>query len=302
LPRQRKVSKRKAALCRFYPAFLSFVGGWQKECPYSFANVRHPCRTPSGYSQQNLRILGAPKGTIPLLPNSRINVNDKLRKYWLYFSLVAGLTATHANAAESLVSQINALQGRYNIQISGLEKIQNAEITPIDGNVEQQIKYLLSGYNHVVGRDSRGKINRLVILNKAEKSPDQRILLPINQQQNHSTVTVSLTGDGRNWQTIEMVMDTGADLVVLPDSMIPLLGINPSDLAPSRMQTANGVVQARTGQLREIRIAGERVEQVDVAFVADRQLGDNRLLGMSLLNRFQVSIDEKEHLVTLIRK
>lgn len=68
------------------------------------------------------------------------------------------------------------------------------------------------------------------------------------------------------------------------------------------MQTANGVVDAKIGLLQELSIAGETVENVEVAFIADQLLGENKLLGMSVLGRYQVNIDDKAQLITLIKK
>ncbi len=207
-----------------------------------------------------------------------------------------------AYADNDLYSQIIDIQSQSKIEISGLEKIQNGEKILVSGALDQQIKQLFVGYNHIVSRNRKGKIDRIVILSKKEESKDNRIQVPTRVQDNHSTVSVSLTGDGRNWQTLDMVIDTGADLVVLPESMISQLGLTESKFTVSKMQTANGVVDARIGQLQEIKIAGESIENVEAAFIADRLLGESRLLGMSVLGRYQVNIDDKAQLITLIRK
>ena len=68
------------------------------------------------------------------------------------------------------------------------------------------------------------------------------------------------------------------------------------------MQTANGVTEAKIGKLQELRIAGETVENVEVAFIADQLLGKNCLLGMSVLGRYQINIDDKSQLITLFKK
>lgn len=216
-----------------------------------------------------------------------------------YFAIFAG---QNSKAADDFVGQIQALQNQSKLVITGLDKIQNGEAMPVSGSMEQQIRQLFAGYNHIVSRNRSGRIERIAILGKKSQAKDKRVLLPIDVRDNHATVSVSLSGDGSNWLALDMVLDTGADLIVLPESMIPQLGLAPASLKVGRMQTANGTVNALVGQLREVALAGERIENVEVGFIADRLLGDNRLLGMSALNRFEVNIDNKAHVVTLIKK
>jgi predicted aspartyl protease len=68
------------------------------------------------------------------------------------------------------------------------------------------------------------------------------------------------------------------------------------------MQTANGTTVAKIGLLQELRIAGETIEQVEVAFIPDALLGKNSLLGMSVLGRYQLNIDDQSQLITLFKK
>jgi aspartyl protease family protein len=230
-----------------------------------------------------------------------ISVNKHLRLLLTSALLLIGLTA-RAEDADDLFSQIQVLQNQNKIQITGLERIQNAEKVITSGNLEQQIKQLFASYNHIVSRSTKGKIERIVIINKKQQHKDNRIVLPTSPQGNHFTVSVALSGDGRIWQTVDMVIDTGADLVVLPESMIDQLGLTDSKFTLGKMQTANGMADAKIGLLQELKIAGESVENVEVAFIADQLLGENRLLGMSVLGRYQVNIDDKAQLITLIKK
>jgi aspartyl protease family protein len=210
--------------------------------------------------------------------------------------------STRAENGDDLFSQIQALQSQNKILITGLERIQNTEKVMVSGNLEQQIKQLFAGYNHVVSRNTKGRIERIVILNKKQGRKDNRIVLPTSVQGNHFTVSVSLSGDGRVWQTLDMVIDTGADFIVLPESMIDQIGLIDNKFTIAKMQTANGVVGAKIGLLKEVKIAGETIENVEAAFIADPLLGENKLLGMSVLGRYQVTIDDKAQLITLIRK
>jgi len=233
--------------------------------------------------------------------NTLIPVSKHLRLL-LISSLVLIALSAHAEDSDDLFSQIQALQNQNKIQVTGLERIQNAEKVMTSGSLEQQVQQLFAPYNHIVSRNIKGQIERIVIINKKQKRKDNRIVLPTSFQGNHFTVSVSLSGDGRVWQTVDMVIDTGADLVVLPESMIDQLGLADSKFTLGKMQTANGMADAKIGMLQELKIAGETVENVEVAFIADQLLGENKLLGMSVLGRYQVNIDDKAQLITLIKK
>ncbi len=231
-----------------------------------------------------------------------IPILHKQLRLLLASSIMLTTLCGHAEDADDLFSQIQALQNQNNIQVTGLERIQNGEKILTNGNLEQQIKQLFAGYNHVVSRNTKGQIERIVIINKKQKRKENRIVLPTSLQGNHHVVSVALSGNGRIWQTLDMVIDTGADLVVLPESMIDQLGLGDSKFTVTKMQTANGLADAKIGMLQEMKIAGETVENVEVAFIPDPLLGENRLLGMSVLGRYQINIDDKAQLVTLIKK
>jgi clan AA aspartic protease (TIGR02281 family) len=209
---------------------------------------------------------------------------------------------TYAQDADDLYTQLRLLQSQTNIQIIGLERIQNEEKVMTSGNIEQQIQQLFASFNHVISRNTKGQIERIVIINKKQKVGDERIVLPTSVKGNHLLVSVSLTGNGQLWQTLDMLIDTGADLVVLPESMIDQLGLSDTPFRQEKIQTANGMTDAKIGKLQELKIAGETVENVDVAFIADSLLGENRLLGMSVLGRYQLTIDDTSHSITLLKK
>jgi len=229
------------------------------------------------------------------------SVGKQLRLPAISSILLITLSA-HAQDVEDLFTQIQSLQDRMNIQITGLERIQNEEKVMAGGSLEQQIEQVLASYNHIISRNAKGHIEHIVIINKKQKTEADRIVLPTSLQGNHFMVSVAISGNGSNWQTLDMIIDTGADLVVLPESLIDQLGLADSAFTRKKMQTANGMTEAKIGKLQELRIAGETVENVDVAFIADQLLGKNSLLGMSVLGRYQINIDDKTQLITLFKK
>ena len=233
-----------------------------------------------------------------------ISVGKQLRLIGIS-SLVLLAFSVHAQEAEDaddLFQQIQSLQSRMNIQITGLERIQNEKKVMTTGSLEQQVEQALASYNHIISRSAKGQIERIVIINKKQKTEAERIVLPTSLQGNHFMVSVAISGNGSSWQTLDMIIDTGADLVVLPESMINQLGLEDSAFIRKKMQTANGMTEAKIGKLQELRIAGETVENVEAAFIPDALLGKNCLLGMSVLGRYQINIDDKTQLITLFKK
>ncbi|MDD5461622.1 MAG: retropepsin-like aspartic protease [Methylococcales bacterium] len=223
---------------------------------------------------------------------------------FIFFIMLTASNAYAQNAEDDggLLEQIQSLQSSLNIQINGLEEVQNEEKVITSGSQEQQIEQLLASFNHIISRNAKGKIERIVIINKKQKPEVNRIVLPIRFQGNHFVVSVAISGNGKIWQTLDMIVDTGADLVVLPESMIDQLGLADSAFTRQQMQTANGMAEAKMSLLKELKIAGETVENVQAAFVADDLLGKNSLLGMSVLGRYQINIDDKTQLITLFKK
>lgn len=234
----------------------------------------------------------------------RITVAKQLRLIAISTLVLLALNV-HAQVTEDagdLFQQLQSLQSRMNIKITGMERVQNEEKIITHGDQEQQIEQLLASFNHILSRNAKGQIERIVIVNKKQKAEVERIVLPTSLQGNHFMVSVAISGDGRIWQTLDMIIDTGADLVVLPESMIAQLGLADSTFTRQKMQTANGVTEAKIGMLKELKIAGETLENVEAAFIADPLLGKNRLLGMSVLGRYQINIDDKSQLITLFKK
>ena len=79
-------------------------------------------------------------------------------------------------------------------------------------------------------------------------------------------------------------------------------GIDGEGLRPSEMQTANGKVQARIASQPAVWLGQSRIENVRAAFLEDQMLGNSGLLGMSVLSRFTLTIDDKGNRLTLDAK
>jgi len=221
---------------------------------------------------------------------------------FLLVLFVVNASAQNSASSEGLIQQITALQNQMKVQIIGLEKIQNEEKVFVNGNWEQQFQQMLVNFNHVISRNAKGQIERIVIMNKKQKSEEPRIVLPTHAEGHHLLVSVAISGDGQRWRNMDMLIDTGADLVVLPESMINELGLAEGAFTEEKIQTANGLVAAKVGVLRAVTLAGETVENAQAAFIADQLLGKNGLLGMSVLGRYRITIDDNTQSISLFRK
>ena len=71
----------------------------------------------------------------------------------------------------------------------------------------------------------------------------------------------------------------------------------PDRLSPGQAQTANGTVEIQIGTLPAIWLNDRRLPNIAVGFLADDQLGKGGLLGMNVLSRFHVTIDEINRLI-----
>ena len=130
---------------------------------------------------------------------------------------------------------------------------------------------------------------------------EPRADIVLQTQRKGTSHAMSLMIEGQNGKRIPQVLllDTGADFVVLPTSLINTLGIRPHDLRHQSVQTANGTVNAQLGTLPAVWLGNQRVARIAAAFIEDARLGGNALLGMSVLSRFRVTIDDSNNRVVL---
>ena len=84
--------------------------------------------------------------------------------------------------------------------------------------------------------------------------------------------------------------------------MMEALGFEPGALRPGTASTANGPVPIQLGTLKSVRVGRARVRDVAVGFIADDRIGDQRLLGMSFLNHFQVTFDDEANRLILLAR
>lgn len=183
----------------------------------------------------------------------------------------------------------------------------------VEGDLRRQIQGLLDGFNSYIEPDEAGRIKRVIVSTAAvavvapppgaeaageKASSDDRaasadVIVETVRQGEHHAVRVSLEGpDGQRVNRV-LLLDTGASFVALPDTAIRPLKIDPSSLKQRRVQTANGKATARMGRLAALWIGSLRIENVEVGFLPRDKLGGMGLLGMNVLGRYQVTLDDE---------
>jgi aspartyl protease family protein len=236
---------------------------------------------------------------------------------------VGALLSAAASAAQvDVASELERLASAYGFAITGDEHVQDAVGRAEGDDPYLRVRVLLERFDHIIVQRPGGGIERVIVLGRAmpgsappktvievdapddEQDPDApaHIELPTERNGNQHSVRVSLeTSDGKRIER-SLLIDTGADTLVLPASLIATLGIAADGLSEREVQTANGRAQARIGKLAGVWLGEQRVADIEVAFLDDDKLGGGGLLGMSVLGRYQMTIDDEHDKLTLIQR
>lgn len=221
--------------------------------------------------------------------------------------LTSACAASHKQSLHSsttLEDKLKRLSAKYGILIEGLEKTGHSPARPTQGPLQQQLKKLLADFNYVLIQSPDKGVEQIIILNPKDTSPPlpERIVLTTERIGNHHVIRATIVGPKPASIEVPLLVDTGASLVVLPASMLSELGFSPGDFEERKIQTANGLIEARVGQLPAIKVGTEVIRNVEAAFIEDSRLGGNGLLGMNVLGRYRMIIDDERNLISLIRQ
>ncbi len=220
--------------------------------------------------------------------------------------LLAHLSAAPAIAA-GLQERLEALAATEGFVVSGLERLAEspAKFTaapPAGAPLSQRIRALLAGYNYVLLYDSGGRISELRISGPAPAAVPPPGSVATTRRGPHHVVEAELVGPNGTKHRVALMLDTGATTVVLPQSMIGLLGFEAGDLTDGWSQTAAGRVPIKQGWLESIKVGRMAEGRVAVSFLEGDKLGNQTLLGMSFLDRFRLTIDDQHDRIILKRK
>ena len=205
-------------------------------------------------------------------------------------------------------------------EVTGAENAKDAYGRDEGGDTYSRVRALLEDFNHVIVQTPEGTVARVIIISrKTTWSPappgptpdagDQEgqdsggdIVVATERRGTAHVVGVSLEGAPGRRVEQTLTVDTGADFVVLPASLLTSLGIQVQGLESREVQTANGKTAARLGRLAGIWFGDRKVADVQAAFIDDAKLGGSALLGMSVLSRYRMTIDDEANSLTLAPK
>ncbi len=242
------------------------------------------------------------------------------RRRTAFSSILCLLAATGtASGAETMPAQLQELAGRHRFDISGFEQLASTPARNASGSLREQIRLLLENYNYILIGTPEGGIKRIIVMGGKEALPEappdppgsgeaeagdnpEETVLETRRQGLHHLVDAILVGPSGAKANLALTVDTGASFVVLPISAAEQLGFAVDELDKRQVKTANGNAEAAVGTLSQVLLGDASVEEAQVAFIEDEQLGDSALLGMSVLGQFDITLDDKNNQLTLRRK
>lgn len=207
-------------------------------------------------------------------------------------------------APKNLSEQLTRLSRQHDFDLVVHARLADAPAKPVAGDVFERLEFLLSDFNHVIIRSPEQGVDRVIVLSRKLPQPPapDEIVLKMNRRGTHHLVRATLVGANGVEIQSDLIVDTGSTFVVLPRSRISELAVSPDQLRDREVQTAKGRVVASIGRIPSIRVGDEDISDVEVAFIEDSHLGGNALLGMSVLSRYKMILDDENSTLTLILK
>jgi clan AA aspartic protease (TIGR02281 family) len=221
-------------------------------------------------------------------------------------------------AEEVLVAdELARLSEEHGFDVHGLAQTEETFGRANGEKLYPRLRLLLENFDHVIVQSPDGGVDRVIVLGEKvpfEPTPPpelsgspgaaegEDIVVQTKRRGTQHVVQVSLEGENGAKVVRELHLDTGADYLVLPQSLISKLGIDKTTLELRDMQTANGKVKARIGTLPALWLTGSRIADVETAFIGDEKLGEKGLLGMSVLRRYKLTVDDDKNRIILGRK
>ncbi|MEP5607417.1 MAG: TIGR02281 family clan AA aspartic protease [Marinobacter alexandrii] len=101
-----------------------------------------------------------------------------------------------------------------------------------------------------------------------------------------------------NGRQVEVLVDTGANLVAMNENHARRIGLNLEQATPARVETASGIAKAWTLNLRSVNVGGIKVNNVP-ATVIEGEFPNYVLLGMTYLRH--VKMEDNQGTLTLSR-
>ena len=212
--------------------------------------------------------------------------------------------------ASGLAHQLRQLAKAEGFRIRGLATIGNAPSQPAGGPQIQRLRSLLEDFDYVIVHAPGGRVQRLIIL--GPKRPPPSMPPPLNEEngrgilirtrrdgQQHLVDAVLVGTEGQRLP-LELLIDIGAELTLLPLSKAHALGLVPEQLPFRTVHTTSGTLRARVGKIGALELGKARIRELKIGFAEDTALGAHALLGMNLLSRYLFILDDEHNELTLL--
>jgi len=129
-------------------------------------------------------------------------------------------------------------------------------------------------------------------------SSTQKIIVPLTRKGN--MVIVDGTVNGRD--TIKFILDTGAELTLIPRSMVQQLAISLDSSIATPVTGIGGTIIAPLVKIGSLKVGEAEVRNIDGLIIENALLTGQGLLGGNFLGKFRVDIDYAKKQLILERK
>ena len=126
----------------------------------------------------------------------------------------------------------------------------------------------------------------------------QNIDVPLTR--NGNMVIVNGTVNGRD--TIKFILDTGAELTVIPRSLVQQLAISLDSSTATPITGIGGTIIAPLVKIGSLKVGEAEVRNLDVVIIENAPLTGQGLFGGNFLGKFRVDIDYTKNQLILERK
>jgi len=189
---------------------------------------------------------------------------------------------------------LHSLAEQHDLLILGIDKTMDAEAVISNESLPIMIKRLLKDFNYMEERDDKGDLLKVNIIGQKGAPSEQNgnTLVDTEQENGHHKIKVGLTGTNGIRHDVMLLVDTGADVVVLEEAMIDVLQLDRKKMTKQVVKTANGETEALKGKIPVVEIKSQKEKMIDAAFLSKEKLGGQQLLGMSMLGKFKITLDD----------
>ena len=152
-----------------------------------------------------------------------------------------------------------------------------------------------TGKKYMVASSFRRSLKKLESFENAVLSEK----IPLRRQ--GGTLYVSVVVDGKH--SHEMVLDSGASIISLPENMARQCGIQVKASDPTIvLQLADGSeIEGKMVRLASVRVGKFEVKDVECAVLGPEAIRAEPLLGMSFLEHFKIEIDSQESVLSMVQ-